>query len=109
MLFLFFAVYYKAMEQQHCFCGKDASQRCSGCQAVFYCSREHQKKDWKQHRINCRAFRVERTLNVGRRLIACRDLKAGIQGVLFLCGCCEAEIDHGPREVETRQKPTNSH
>ncbi|XP_057376965.1 SET domain-containing protein SmydA-8-like [Daphnia carinata] len=60
-----------------CFCGKEALQRCSGCQSVFYCSREHQKADWKKHRSNCRAYRVERTLNVGRRLIACRDLKAG--------------------------------
>ena len=27
---------------------------CSGCQAVMYCSRECQKKDWPEHRAQCR-------------------------------------------------------
>ena len=95
-------------ELQYCFCGKEASQRCSGCQAVYYCSREHQKNDWKNHRSACSAFRVERTLNLGRRLIACRDLKAGKSLCSVVCGS-EAEIDPflGPRRgmvlVGTRQ------
>lgn len=74
-------------EIQRCYCGKEALQRCSGCQAVFYCSREHQKSDWKQHRLNCRAYRVEQTLNLGRHLIACRDLKAGEMfcSLVFVC------------------------
>lgn len=62
---------------QYCFCGKEAVQRCSGCQAVYYCCREHQRSNWKEHRSNCRAYRIEETLNVGRHLIASRDLKAG--------------------------------
>lgn len=28
-------------------------QACGNCHAVFYCSREHQKKDWKQHKKMC--------------------------------------------------------
>ena len=27
--------------------------RCSRCKSKFYCSREHQKKDWKEHRKEC--------------------------------------------------------
>jgi len=27
--------------------------RCSGCRAVWYCSKECQQKDWKIHRHNC--------------------------------------------------------
>lgn len=31
---------------------------CTGCGNIFYCSVEHQKHDWKQHKGNCRAYRV---------------------------------------------------
>lgn len=75
------------MTEEKCFCGKEAHQRCSGCQAVFYCSREHQKTDWKKHRSNCKAYRVEQTLTIGRHLIACRDLKAGILICFRLFSC----------------------
>ena len=28
-------------------------KKCSGCNNSFYCSREHQKLHWKQHKIEC--------------------------------------------------------
>lgn len=31
---------------------------CSGCGEIYYCSVEHQKQDWKQHKGNCKPFRV---------------------------------------------------
>lgn len=31
----------------------DKLQRCSRCKAVFYCTREHQRRDWKRHREFC--------------------------------------------------------
>lgn len=31
---------------------------CTGCGNIFYCSVEHQKHDWKEHKGNCRAYRV---------------------------------------------------
>lgn len=31
---------------------------CSGCGNVLYCSTEHQKQNWKEHKGNCRPFRV---------------------------------------------------
>lgn len=34
-------------------CGKGASKTCARCKAVAYCSRECQKKDWKQHKVTC--------------------------------------------------------
>lgn len=35
-------------------CGETANiRRCSKCQQVFYCSQEHQKFDWRQHKRIC--------------------------------------------------------
>ena len=35
-------------------CGKeDELFKCSQCKSVFYCSREHQKQDWKNHKKVC--------------------------------------------------------
>ena len=28
-------------------------ERCSGCMRVYYCGRECQKKDWKEHKKDC--------------------------------------------------------
>ena len=29
---------------------------CTGCRIIKYCSREHQRDDWKSHKLWCRAF-----------------------------------------------------
>ena len=29
-------------------------RKCSGCQSVAYCSREHQLQHWKEHKANCK-------------------------------------------------------
>ena len=35
-------------------CGQSAvTNRCSQCRSVFYCSKEHQKADWKRHKKHC--------------------------------------------------------
>lgn len=31
-------------------CTKEATQRCARCKQTWYCSVEHQKQDWKQHK-----------------------------------------------------------
>ena len=32
--------------------------KCSRCRTVYYCSSEHQKEDWKNHKKNCKPFEV---------------------------------------------------
>jgi MYND finger len=34
-------------------CGKDARQKCSKCERVWYCSKECQTKSWKTHKAVC--------------------------------------------------------
>ncbi|KAG6542930.1 hypothetical protein Mapa_015621 [Marchantia paleacea] len=34
-------------------CNKNSSSRCARCKKVWYCSREHQTGDWKEHRKSC--------------------------------------------------------
>lgn len=34
--------------------------RCSGCRLVFYCSQEHQKSDWKNHKLQCNHNKVSK-------------------------------------------------
>lgn len=58
-------------------CGRPAEQRCAGCSDVHYCGRPCQRKHWKTHRLACRAYCVDSSPLVGRRLKASRDLKAG--------------------------------
>ena len=34
-------------------------KRCSGCQRVHYCSRECQRDDWDEHRLECTAMQEQ--------------------------------------------------
>jgi len=58
-------------------CGGAANQRCTGCHITFYCSREHQKLHWKKHKSSCCAYKVCSSAELGRYLVATRDLKPG--------------------------------
>ncbi|CAL7948574.1 unnamed protein product [Xylocopa violacea] len=37
----------------------DKLLRCSRCKAVFYCTKEHQRRDWKRHKEFCATHAVE--------------------------------------------------
>ena len=58
-------------------CKKTALSRCGGCNRVGYCSREHQRQDWKVHKANCSLWKVAQSPELGRYLIATREIKAG--------------------------------
>ncbi|KAJ7088280.1 hypothetical protein C8R44DRAFT_819377 [Mycena epipterygia] len=38
-----------------CICGKPAANRCSACKTVSYCSQECQRRNWKTHKVQCKA------------------------------------------------------
>ncbi|XP_078504866.1 egl nine homolog 1 [Lissotriton helveticus] len=43
-------------ERQYCeLCGKlEQLLRCGRCRSSFYCSKEHQRQDWKKHKLVCK-------------------------------------------------------
>lgn len=43
-------------ERQYCeLCGKmENLLKCGRCRSSFYCSKEHQKQDWRKHKLSCR-------------------------------------------------------
>lgn len=43
-------------ERQYCeLCGKmENLLKCGRCRNSFYCSKEHQKQDWKKHKLSCK-------------------------------------------------------
>lgn len=46
------------MTTQCAVCGVAASLKCSGCQGIVYCGKEHQKAHWKTHKKTCVAIQV---------------------------------------------------
>lgn len=49
-------------------CGIGGLQlRCSRCHLVYYCSKEHQRIDWKKHKVNCITESQQNIINGGHR------------------------------------------
>nr|CAD7442405.1 unnamed protein product [Timema bartmani] len=67
----------RGMTGQCAVCQAPATQCCSSCRAVFYCSRDHQKQHWRHHKTRCASYRVEVDERLGRFLVASRDIKQG--------------------------------
>ncbi len=67
------------MEKKCCaVCGGKAPHRCSGCKEVHYCSLDHQKANWKEHQLNCVAYKEEDDNDqYGKHLVARRNISAG--------------------------------
>ena len=58
-------------------CKKAAETKCTNCRNVFYCSKECQKKHWKEHKYECKSmpYKIGKSPELGRFLEASRDLK----------------------------------
>lgn len=60
-------------------CAQKASLVCSACRTVCYCSKQHQKSHWKEHKLICsgKAYQIVQDVNTGHHLVAAKDLEAG--------------------------------
>lgn len=72
-------------------CNGDAPFKCTACKTVNYCSTAHQKKDWPKHKINCRPFTTDHSEELGRYLVATRDIPS--KGIIFT----ESPLVIGPK------------
>lgn len=58
-------------------CKQPAKHRCGGCETVTYCSGEHQKEHWNQHRDKCKVYKISTNDRVGRYGVVTRTLEPG--------------------------------
>ncbi|XP_053998660.1 SET domain-containing protein SmydA-8-like isoform X1 [Hylaeus anthracinus] len=58
-------------------CGKSGVHKCSACENAYYCSRQHQKEDWKKHSKICKPFKLTENPTLGRYYVATRNIKQG--------------------------------
>ncbi|NP_001229486.1 uncharacterized protein LOC724300 isoform X1 [Apis mellifera] len=58
-------------------CNQRATLKCSGCKQQFYCKKEHQRMDWPRHKLTCQAWEIRENSELGRHLLASRDLNPG--------------------------------
>ena len=80
-------------------CGAPATNRCSACQKVAYCSNNCQRAHWKsKHKSQCCLFKIVKNPEkpeLGRYVVATRDIAPGevimeeppiAAGIITQCG-----------------------
>ncbi|KAF2365894.1 Zinc finger MYND-type [Trinorchestia longiramus] len=76
-------------------CGNESknSRACGGCWQVWYCSKAHQAAGWGKHQRDCKPWKLSKSPDRGRFLIATRDIAPG---ELLLC---DSPILIGPKQI----------
>lgn len=81
-------------------CALIAISRCSGCHGSYYCTREHQVKHWKAHKVECKVRKSGQDNKAyiksppepkGSELRSCRCMFCGDE---IECGSESDAIDH---------------
>ncbi|KAK8749838.1 hypothetical protein OTU49_015582 [Cherax quadricarinatus] len=58
-------------------CKKPSTIVCGGCWQLGFCARDHQLSGWEKHRPKCRPWRIGCSSELGRFMVATRDIAAG--------------------------------
>ncbi|KAJ8959770.1 hypothetical protein NQ314_006200 [Rhamnusium bicolor] len=80
-------------------CQQPAARRCSACKLVSYCTAEHQKEHWNDHKNACKPFEVDHSKELGRFMKATRDLEPS--DVIFT----DTPIIFGPKPHRIEEGP----
>uniref|UniRef100_A0A182XA70 MYND-type domain-containing protein n=1 Tax=Anopheles quadriannulatus TaxID=34691 RepID=A0A182XA70_ANOQN len=65
------------MEANCGYCGVPAKLKCAGCQQVYYCNPDHQKKHWKaKHKHECvKPYELTKSDEIGRHFVATKTIE----------------------------------
>ncbi|XP_066261854.1 SET domain-containing protein SmydA-8-like [Euwallacea similis] len=80
-------------------CKAVCTQKCSQCKSVYYCCSEHQRENWKDHKADCFPYEVSSSQQLGRFLVANRDLRPG-DAILV-----DTPLVFGPKPYKTDEGP----
>uniref|UniRef100_V5G4W8 Protein msta, isoform B n=1 Tax=Anoplophora glabripennis TaxID=217634 RepID=V5G4W8_ANOGL len=80
-------------------CSEPAQLKCSACKLVAYCGKDHQKKHWKVHKTLCRPFEIAEDAEIGKCLVATRDIRPG--DIIL----AELPVVYGPRPHMVEEGP----
>lgn len=70
------------LENKCAVCGIPAQFKCTACKNIVYCCVTHQRKDWPQHKLMCRPFEILKSAEMGRYMVASRDIPA--HSIIFI-------------------------
>lgn len=83
-------------------CRAASSLTCGGCGVMYYCGKDHQRRDWAQHRALCRPYKEVVDPKLGRcvyggdeRVMSNCKLVIGRGDVCF----CECGVSEGMKCV----------
>lgn len=54
-------------------CREQCNKKCSGCDAVYYCSSEHQLQDWPRHKSECNILKQGKKVTIQPEPIITRE------------------------------------
>jgi len=76
-------------------CGKSSKNAvaCGGCWQVWYCSTACQASNWEKHRLECKPWKISKHPDLGRYLVATRDMDAG--EIIF----ADSPLLIGPKQI----------
>ena len=64
-------------------CGNVIASACGGCGNVSYCGRDCQRKDWKNHKNQCKCYKITKDQSLhGNHVIAARFVSNNYSGLL---------------------------
>lgn len=94
-------------------CGVLENLKCCGkCRSVWYCNREHQTSDWKNHKKICKILQEKQTFSDSQNKLTCsksNTLTLTGQGITVTTSKVEpVHASHSESSIAAEQQPITS-